>query len=477
MTKDIPRASDAAAFEEKALKTVRSLGLFSRGDRVLCALSGGKDSVALLMFLLRTAGITGISVCAVHLNHSLRGEDSDSDESFVRELCAKHSVKLVCEKRDIAALSAQRGESIELAARSARYDLFLRAMDKLGCNKTATAHTASDNTETVLLNLMRGSGLRGICGIPAKRDCFVRPLIGVSGEEVLNYLSALGQDFVTDKSNLTDDYTRNVIRHNVVPVFKEKNPSFDFSVLRLSELARSDTELIERIAHEKAIGCGADFDRRISPQPPLRALAADRAYTGVLYEILCSLSPDRSLMTYERLSAVRKVLLSESGTGVIELSGKTQIILDGKQVKVVQSKDVVCAEPEYSRKLTDGELFLPEIDTKLCVRTVKNSEDFVIIHTKNRKICFNQAVSDGDLYVRNRRPGDKIVVSGMTKSLKKLFSERKIPSAERRFFPVVCDSSGIVAVCGICVADRVRINGKTDCMEISIVSSPAENLF
>jgi tRNA(Ile)-lysidine synthase len=220
---------------------------FGYDDTIIVALSGGADSVCLLYVLLelrrlQTAPTFALKAC--HVNHKLRGKASDSDERFVRDLCAKLDVPLHVHEVDVKK-QQKKHQSIEEAAREARYSYF----STLGTNVLiATAHTANDNAETVLLNLIRGTGLRGLCGIPPARDNIIRPLIEATRAEILAYLEEKNADYITDESNFSDEFTRNNLRLNIIPLLEKINPSFVTGVTRTCESLRHDEEYLHGLA-------------------------------------------------------------------------------------------------------------------------------------------------------------------------------------------------------------------------------------
>lgn len=218
---------------------------------VAVALSGGADSVSLLRALLESANSLGITLRACHLNHGLRGEESDRDEEFCKLLCEKLRIPIHTKRIDVKAIQ-NKHEGVENTARRARYAFFREINESTGA-VIATAHTASDNAETVLLNLTRGTGLRGLCGIPPRREFIIRPLLNVTRDDVERYLEILGQDFVTDRTNFSTDYTRNKIRLNVVPQLEKINPAFAKTVMRMCEASREDCEFLEEFAERALI--------------------------------------------------------------------------------------------------------------------------------------------------------------------------------------------------------------------------------
>ena len=243
-----------ALFLDKVRAAVSEFGMTENVGTVAAALSGGADSVSLLRALLMLREELGISVRACHLNHCLRGEESDQDERFCEELCGELSVPLDKARIDVSALKGKH-ESVEEAARRERYGFFREVLKNADISDKAaviaTAHTASDNAETVLFNLTRGTGAGGLCGIPPVRRSeglsVIRPLIGCTRGDVEGFLNALGQGYVTDKSNLSVEYSRNRIRLNVVPELEKINPSLAETITRMTKNLRGDNEFLDEL--------------------------------------------------------------------------------------------------------------------------------------------------------------------------------------------------------------------------------------
>ena len=258
--------------------------MLSPGDTAVVGLSGGADSSALMLALIELKDELGITVRACHINHNLRGAESDGDEQFVRRLCEEREIPLTVFSVDVKAAS-EKHESLEETARRLRYEKFGELCAQ-GV-KLATAHTANDNAETVLMNMIRGTGTKGLAGIPPVRDCFIRPLIFCTREDTERYCREKGVEFVTDSSNLSDDYTRNRIRHNVIPALEQFNPSFIAAVTRMTRAVGEDQAFLDAYAAECAEKCalGAGYDsRRLRELPPsilFRVIAAELKKNGV----------------------------------------------------------------------------------------------------------------------------------------------------------------------------------------------------
>ncbi len=416
---------------EKIRKTLNKYKMIT--DNNICiALSGGADSVCLLYVLKELEEELGLHISAFHLNHMLRGEEADRDEAFVKELCERLSVPLVSLRVDVAAEAEKTGESIELAARKIRY----RLLRKQTSGQVALAHTASDNLETVIFNLARGGGVKGLSGIPPVRDIFIRPLIECTRAEIEEYLAKNNIGYVTDSSNLTDDYTRNFIRHNIVPDILRLNPAAEKTVSENSKSLREDAAFLEGMALKiySIIAREESLDAALlSEQPPSVAKRVLRLF----YREKIGKSPDSLHINrmYSALLGAEKVSLPE-GFYARRQGDRFTIGLEGEEPRL--------------------EVFKTEITYK----TLEKGENIYNLLLKNTidcdKIC-------GKLTVRARAEGDKIAIAGRgcTKSLKKLMNELKIPECERATLPVAADDEGVLWIHSLGVAERVRVGKDT----------------
>lgn len=229
-------------FLKKVEKAIADYGMICGGE-VVAALSGGADSVSLLYALKLLKPRLGFSLSACHVNHGLRGEESDGDMRFCQQLCQRLDIPLEILNTDVRAFQ-QKHESLEETARRVRYDFFERvSQGKI----LATAHSSNDSAETVLLNLMRGTGLKGLCGIPPVRGNIIRPLIYCTRSEVECFCEAAQLHYVTDKTNLSDDYTRNKIRHLILPEMQKINPSLLDTMSRMQKNLREDSDYLEQL--------------------------------------------------------------------------------------------------------------------------------------------------------------------------------------------------------------------------------------
>lgn len=266
--------------KKKVKQAIEHFNMLESGDKVIVALSGGADSVSLLFALRELSDELGITLSACHVNHGLRGEESDADCRFVQELCERLNVPLELLETDVRAFR-KKHESLEECARRVRYDFFDRISNG---KKLATAHTASDNAETVMLNLIRGTALKGLCGIPPVRGNIIRPLIFCSREEIEQYCKDNSLSYVTDKTNFSLDYTRNKVRHNIIPLLREINPALYESFKRMNISLYDDNAYFEKIVNAEKSRASDGANYRVELLQPLDDVILKRIVYSVLVD-------------------------------------------------------------------------------------------------------------------------------------------------------------------------------------------------
>ena len=417
--------------EKAIIDNCKEYSLIPKGSVVTVALSGGADSVALLYALNRLKDRLGITVKAAHLNHLIRGDEAFRDEEFVKNLCSSLDIPLICEEIDVPKLAKKQNLSLETAAREIRYEFLNRVCEG---GLIATAHTASDNLETLLLNLARGSAIGGLCGIPIKRDNIIRPIISVTREEIEKYCCVNNLSFVTDSTNLSDDYTRNKLRHNIVPVLRELNPKIEKTVLKTSRSVTEISNMIKSSAENYIKENFADNKLDVSKLKELNSEIAKR----VIIEFVKICDSEISLEACH-IENIYKICLKCGKTGI-------------PKNKYCQNKN--------------GYLFIGSNDenikkTKFSVEITKISENVNNLLLNNSLDC-DKIV--GKLVLRTRQSGDSIRLAnrGCTKKLTKLYNEFSVPVYLRDTLPVISDDLDVVWIHGIGVAERCAVSKKTN---------------
>ena len=393
----------------KLLAFIREHAMTQPGDAVICAVSGGADSMALLWAMCQLKEKLEIRVEAAHFNHGLRGEESDRDEAFVTSFCQKHDI--ICHVGRGKVISGEKG--LEAAAREARY-AFLRSLP----GKIATAHTADDNAETLLMHLIRGTGLKGLGGIAPKRENIIRPMLMVTRQNVLDFLAEEAVCYVTDSSNETDAFLRNRIRHHVMPLLKEENPSLAENLSATALRLRQD-----EIALDTMTPMTADVKALCELTPALQ----NRVFAKLLVAFGVK-EPEA-----EHIALLRRVVCSDNPSAYGIFPGN---VLVGRKYDKVVKLDTLPPLGEYSL-CCPGETVIPELNIRVFCRRPGETPEGLLFRAGE------------ELTLRGRREGDTIRLPGGTKSLKKLFIDKKIPAWERNRIPVIADSAGVVAVMGI----------------------------
>ncbi len=409
-----------------------------RGARILVALSGGADSSVLLDVLCRLREELGISVCAAHLNHMLRGDAADSDESFAREKCREWGIEFISERIDVAKLARNRGESEELAARNLRYEFLYRAKKELGADFIATAHNANDNLETMLFNLSRGSGIDGVSGIPPVRDDILRPLLECTRAEIEAYAKAFDVSFCVDGTNAELIYSRNKIRHNVVAPLLQINPKAVENAGRTAAILRLESEFLKKAS--------AQYADRISKGGTSCAradLLAEPALISRICEIFAARVLGEENYSLEFCHVQQIIKLAESAS-----PSDRQKLPRGVTVK--RRYDEIVFEKEKEEEDVPAILVREgEIAWGGYTVSVEKTEKSEKINSLFNTFFVPYDKIQGDLVIRGRKLGDEIKLSGRkTKTLKRLFIDEKLPRDEREKVPVIADDEKVFAVFG-----------------------------
>ncbi|MBO7050369.1 MAG: tRNA lysidine(34) synthetase TilS [Bacteroidaceae bacterium] len=435
----------AVSFKDKVRDYILCNNLLEDGSTVLAGVSGGADSTALLLVLLQL----GYRIHAVHCNFHLRGAESDRDQQFITEFCKKLGVELTVCSYDTRRYASDHSISIEMAARELRYADFERIMKETGASAVCIAHHRDDSVETVLLNLIRGTGLKGLTGIKPRNGHIIRPLLCVSRQEIEEWLHEIGQPYVTDSTNLETDYTRNKIRLELLPIMRTVNPSADSSIestaLHLQQAYAFYSNAIEQARQETVSECDGNLTIDIGK------LRQSPSVQGLLFEILSPLGFNDAQIT-----DIASSLDSQPGT---RFCSATHQIVKDRNVFTVSPLDsnrfeplTVSIEPGTSIPLPDG--------SRLTVSTAPAGTPI----SKDPSVAtFDADLIKGPIQIRTWQDGDWFIPFGMKgrKLVSNYLTDCKVSAADRRRQLVVTCAGDIIWLLGRRTDNRFRVTPHT----------------
>jgi len=405
-----------------------------KGKRILCALSGGADSVAMVCLLAEAAKTQRLTLYAAHYNHGLRGEEADRDSRFAQDFCRQRGIPIAVGGGDVAAYAKENRMGFEQAARQLRYAFLQREAEQCGADYIATAHNADDNTETVLMHLLRGTGTRGLCGIPPRRDNIVRPVLCFTGRALRQYLTQQGIDHVEDSTNALDDCLRNRIRHHVMPLLRQLEPRVSDHVLTTSSLCRRDDACLDALAR-------AYLDRGQVRAKSLCAL--ERAVA--LRALRLWLGEDLSV---KKAGSVLR--LAENGVSGrrVELTGDRAVLLEQGTLTLISGRPLGLAPTT----LAPGRNAVPGWEITLAPYTGGEirQEPFRFFVKENQM----------PLGIRSRQTGDilNLPFRGGRKTVKKLLIDAKVPLSRRQSIPVLTCGGQAAAMPGFGISEEYRLH-------------------
>ncbi len=413
-------------FKYKIAQYIEKEQLMQPTDKILVALSGGADSVALLKVLLSL----GYNCEAAHCNFHLRGEESDNDETFVRELCRKLNIPLHVIQFDTISYAAERKISIEMAAREQRYTWFAEIKEKCHAAVIAVAHHQDDSVETMLLNLIRGTGINGLKGIRPRRDDIVRPLLAISREEIIQYLNDAGQSYVTDSTNLSDEYIRNKIRLRLIPLMEEINPSVRHSIAETGNHLSEAAYIYNRYIEEKKKKVLSEEGINI------RGLLDEETPRILLFEILHPLGFNTS-----QIDDIFQSLTAQPGKLFVSATGGYKVIKDRIMLIIKRSEQNNDTKPQLTYELKD---YTPEF----CIPKEKNIA------------CLDAGKATQPLTLRKWQHGDRFIPFGMKgrKLVSDYMTDKKFSLARKEQQWVLCSDENIVWLVGERIDNRFRVD-------------------
>ncbi|GEN34557.1 tRNA lysidine(34) synthetase TilS [Aneurinibacillus danicus] len=436
-------------------KTIQAHRLFGMGETIIVAVSGGPDSAALLHALTEMRREYELTLVAAHVNHQFRGRESEEDSRYVERLCDKLEVPCFVESIDVPRLIRETGLNPQDAARQVRYRFFRQVAERMGGTKVATAHHADDQLETILMRLVRGTGVEGLAGIPVCRReegiDIIRPMLDVTREQVERYCEKHKLEPRHDQSNFSDTYLRNRIRHHWIPLMREENPHLAGAAAHLAEVLREENDYLRQEAEESLT---AIIERRNANTIVVRQndfLAHHLALQRRMIKLILSylLKSDIKETGYTHIENIRQIIESAHPAACTHLPGNLQVRREYERVIFSSISDTILIPPYIYSLNIPGQTYIPEIDrTIYCYYGSKDEgkqlEDGTFA-------MFDPAIVKGKLYVRQRHAGDRMVPLGMSgsKKVKDILIDMKIPRHKRDQIPILTDDEHILWIPGV----------------------------
>lgn len=444
--------------EEKLLEALDTYNMITPGMHICVCLSGGADSCALLHALLQLQESKSFYLTACHFNHQIRPNESDRDEQFCINLCQSYGVPLFVGTSDIPSLHAHSHQSMEEFARNTRYEWFEDIARQQHIDRFATAHHKDDQAETVLFRLFRGTTPRGLTGIAAVRDLYIRPLIYVSREEILKYNLKNNLLHVEDSSNLDTNYTRNYIRHVIIPSAEKINPEVSSAINRVSNLIREDNDFLESLLPEYAPKQFVDdlhdaLLRRVIYRNfyKISKIVLGHKHLDKIFSCIKQRKDFRHEINSDWLAIYKKGFLyfQQSNTSFAEIY----------EEGTLTTEETLLCNQRLRIKLENGAPFVSGGEKLVQKKIVYNLSTEMLLSSD--KIC-------GMIRYRVRRPGDRFLFKGHHRSVKKMLCDKKIPLEIRSILPVLYDDIGILCIPFLGVSDRVYCLDATKAVKIQV---------
>ena len=439
---------------------IEAHAMLSQGDKVIVAVSGGADSMALLFALFQLCSVYNLTLAVAHVNHQLRGEEAERDALFVEQQAIHLGLPYYQTRVDVKTLQHSSRMSLQHAAREGRYHFFHALYQTLGATRVALGHTADDQAETLLMRLLRGSGPTGLAGIPAVRLPFIRPLIAVSRHTIHSYLQAESLPWVEDSSNTHPVYLRNRVRLDLLPKLQQYNPQIVRRLTELADMLRADSQVLEQQVDEWAMPTlGWQGSNRAEIRCGLFGTAPLAIQRRLLRRVIETLSSTPETVSFRHIEDLRQFILSESYGRRCVLPG--QVLAERhKETVLLWNVDRTPTVPCTLVLPVPGEVDISALNIRLIADIIDKPRSLSGTHQEalldlERIVC--------PLQVRFRQPGDRFYPLGApgSKKLQDFFIDSRIPRAERPYVPLVVSDRKIVWVVGYRIADPFKLRPET----------------
>jgi len=446
---------------ERARAFIREHELIRDNDHVLVAVSGGMDSVVLLHVLFRLKDLWHLRLEVIHLNHGLRDGEADRDQQFVEQLAKSYHLPVIARQVSVPQLMKSERLSEEQAARKLRYRFFEELLEQRGADLIALGHQADDQAETVMDHFLRGSGVKGLAGMPVRRGKFIRPLLFATRNEIETYATANSLDYVTDSTNAMVRYRRNRIRHELIPYLqKHFNPAITDVLLRTSGIMDQVEQYLDSQAELAWDRCCISIKKNkiiLDIDTFLNYFSVIQKY--VLYQLFERIALDRSILTAQRMEQILTLIRRRISGKRIRLTNDWQLWVNHDQVVI--SSEIVS---DYEIPIViDKHYQLPRGEGEFVARLIDREELPAHFSTSRQVEYIDYDKISGALAIRNFRTGDRFrPLNGKgEKKLSDFFIDLKIPLHRRKNIPLLVCESGIVWIVGYQIDDRFKLTDKT----------------
>lgn len=448
---------------DKVLSTIREYNLIQENDNIVVGVSGGPDSMALLYVLLEIEPLIKFNIYVAHVNHGVRGEDAKSDQLFVEEIAKNLNLPYYTKNVNMIEYGKEKGISSEEAGRELRYGFFREILDSVGGGKIAVAHNMNDQAETLIMRFLRGTGIDGLKGMDFKTKDIIRPILGIDRGEIESYIENNNIKTVLDKTNLEPIYSRNKVRLELIPyIEKNFNPNIINTLWRLSRIASMDSEFLEEYSEGRYNNIVKNQDKH--------SIILDG---GKLFE------EDKSIQQRIIRIAILKINGSLQGITEIQISSVINLFMGSNTGKEIHLSNNIIAKTSYGDLIIEkginryvnkyfyelkflGLNVLEDIGYSFNIEIFPKDDGFTMNKGKNIKY-FDFDMVKGNLAVRNRLDGDRLIPFGMkgTKKLKDYFIDEKVPKEMRDKIPLIVDEENILWVVGYRTNDLYKVTKKT----------------
>lgn len=454
---------------DEFLKTLTDAAAPLNEKKLVIGFSGGPDSTALFHLCLMLRYDFSLELYAAHLNHGLRGEEAHSDRLFAQRAAERHGVEFVWDETDCRGLAAEKSLSLEEAAREARYSFFNRIIEEKNADFVLTGHTADDNAETVLMNLLRGAGPQGLGGIPPARGCYIRPMLNIWRSEVLLFLKTKKLSWVEDRTNRDLCYLRNRVRLDLLPKLKkEYNPSIKNALVRTAHIMRAEEDAWKDIVNAEKEACGWKYEDGIVF---VNRKMLCREKSGIARRLIrfCLGEISGSVRCFN-MDHIETVLETAANGGGVDLPRGVRAWTEGDGILFGKMESFTRPEYEYRLEIP-GRLDIPEIKASIVTEYLDYADLTVLKRQPPETAVIDANKVRGGLWVRSPGRGDRFSPLGMSgsKKLSDFFIDSKVSRRDRAFVPVIADDNKVVWIGGRRLSESVKVDiHSTRCIKISL---------